>query len=275
MAHGQREAPQRGARLAHEHHRGLFFAARTRSAAHDRDSFFSQASVLYEAMMPEPRGIVFDLDGTLIDSAGDIAAAVNHALLANGRKELPMATIRRFVGDGARMLCSRAVGLPEKHPDVDRVLESYLAFYLSHPADHTLWMPYARAVLEDVRRFRLAIATNKPRDTTEIVLARLGVRSLFSALCAAGDVALIKPAPDPIYAIARQLALTPDQMVMIGDGPQDIEAGRRAGCRTIGVQGGFAAAERLLAAQPDVIIGSLAELPAILDRWEDATMRAR
>jgi phosphoglycolate phosphatase len=226
-------------------------------------------------MMPEPRGIVFDLDGTLIDSAGDIAAAVNHALVDNGRKPLPMATIRRFVGDGARMLCSRAVGLPEKHPDVDKVLESYLAFYLAHPTDHTRWMPQARAMLDELRRFRLAIATNKPRATTDVVLARLGVRSLFSAVSAGGDVQSVKPSPEPILFVAKQLGLSPDQMVMVGDGPQDVEAGRRAGCRTIGVQGGFLAPERLIAAQPDVIIGSLAELPGILDRWGDATTRAR
>ena len=226
-------------------------------------------------MMPEPRGIVFDLDGTLIDSAGDIAAAVNHALVEKGRKALPMATIRRFVGDGARSLCARAVGLPERHPDVDGVLECYLAFYLAHPTDHTRWMPQARAVLDELRRFRLAIATNKPRNTTDVVLARLGVRSLFAAVSAGGDVPSVKPSPDPILHIAKQLGLNPDQMVMVGDGPQDVEAGRRAGCRTIGVKGGFLAPERLFAAQPDVILGSLAELPAVLDRWGDATSRAK
>jgi phosphoglycolate phosphatase len=225
-------------------------------------------------MMPAPRGIVFDLDGTLIDSAGDIAAAVNHALVDNGRKPLPMATIRRFVGDGARMLCARAVGLPEKHPDVDKVLDSYLAFYLAHPTDHTRWMPQARTVLDELRRYRLAIATNKPRSTTDVVLARLGVRSLFSVIAAGGDVMATKPSPEPILFIAKQLGLSPDQLVMIGDGPQDVEAGRRAGCRTIGVQGGFLAPERLIAAQPDVILESLAELPGVLDRWGDATTRA-
>lgn len=226
-------------------------------------------------MMPEPRGVVFDLDGTLIDSAGDIAAAVNHALVANGRKALPMSTIRRFVGDGARNLCARAVGLPERHPDVDKVLESYTAFYLAHPTDHTRWMPQARAVLDALRRFRLAIATNKPRDTTDVVLARLGVRSLFSAISAGGDVAMIKPSPEPLLHVAKQLGLTAGEMVMVGDGPQDVEAGRRAGCRTIGVHGGFVTPERLVAAQPDVIINSLAELPAILERWGDATTRAK
>jgi len=225
--------------------------------------------------MRAPRGIVFDLDGTLIDSGGDIVTAANHALEATGKKALPEATLRRFVGDGARMLCARAAGLPERHPDVDRVLERYLAYYLEHPLDHTKWMPHARAVLDELRGYPLAIATNKPRKTTEIVLARLGVRSLFAALSAGDDLPMIKPSPQPIFAVAQLLGLEPSEMVMVGDGPQDIEAGRRAGCRTIGVQGGFLAPERLIGAQPDVLIGSLSELPAIVNRWSDATVKAR
>jgi phosphoglycolate phosphatase len=226
-------------------------------------------------MMYSPRGIVFDLDGTLIDSGGDIVAAVNHALETNGKKMLPAATLRRFVGDGARQLCARATGLPDKHPDVDKVLESYLEYYLEHPTEHTKWMPHARAVLDELRGYKLAIATNKPRKTTDAVLERLGVRSLFPAVVAQGDLPAQKPSPLPILEIAKQLGIEPGQLVMVGDGPQDIEAGRRAGCRTIGVRGGFLAPERLVSSQPDVLIDSLAELVPILVRWSDATVRAR
>jgi phosphoglycolate phosphatase len=225
--------------------------------------------------MDAPRGVVFDLDGTLIDSGGDIVMAVNHALEVHDKSRLPSATILRFVGDGARLLCARAAGLADKHPDVDRILESYLAYYLEHPADHTRWMPHARAVLDELKRYPLAIATNKPRSTTDVVLGRLGVRTLFAAIAADGDFSAIKPSPEPIFGIAKQLGVEPSQLVMVGDGPQDIEAGRRAGCRTIGVLGGFLPAERLSAAQPDVLIESLAELPQILSRWEDATVRAK
>jgi len=226
-------------------------------------------------MMHAPRGVVFDLDGTLIDSGGDIVAAVNHALEVNDRRALPSSTVLRFVGDGARQLCARAAGLPEKHPDVEAILQTYLEYYLEHPADHTRWMPHARAVLDELRLYRLAIATNKPRKTTDAVLERLGVRSLFSAISAAGDLPEIKPSPRPILEIGKRLGMEASQMVVVGDGPQDIEAGRRAGCRTIGVQGGFLSPERLVASQPDVLIDSLAEVPAILRRWADATVKAK
>jgi phosphoglycolate phosphatase len=226
-------------------------------------------------MMDSPRGIVFDLDGTLIDSSGDIVTAVNHALEVNDKPRVPAATLLRFVGDGARMLCARAAGLPEKSTEVDAIVARYIDYYLEHPTDHTRWMPHARSVLDELRHYRLAIVTNKPRPTTDIVLGRLGVRSLFSAIVAAGDSSAIKPSPQPILDIAKQLAMDPGRLVVVGDGPQDIEAGRRAGCRTIGVEGGFLPAERLIASQPDVLIESLLELPPILSRWEDATARAR
>src|SRR5262245_29676159 len=143
-------------------------------------------------MMDSPRGVVFDLDGTLIDSSGDIVTAVNHALEVHDKPRVPAGTLLRFVGDGARVLCARAAGLPEKHADVDAFLESYLEYYLEHPTDHTRWMPNARSVLDDLRHYRLAIVTNKPRSTTDVVLGRLGVRSLFSAVVAAGDTPAIK-----------------------------------------------------------------------------------
>jgi 2-phosphoglycolate phosphatase len=226
-------------------------------------------------MMQAPRAVAFDLDGTLIDSGGDIVAAVNHALRENGKPSLPAATVLRFVGDGARVLCARAAGLGEKHPEVDELLRSYVDFYLQHPTDHTRWMPHARSVLDELRSYRLAIVTNEPRTTAEVVLARLGVRSLFSAVVADGDASANKPSPVPVLEAARRLGFEADQLVVVGDGPQDIESGRSAGARTIGVLGGFLPRERLVNSEPDILIATLQELPAILTRWSDPTVKAR
>src|SRR5215471_17167124 len=100
-------------------------------------------------MMHSSRGIVFDLDGTLIDSSGDIVTAVNHALEVNDKPRVPATTLLRFVGDGARMLCARAAGLSEKSAEVEAILERYVEYYLEHPTDYTRWMPHARAVLDE------------------------------------------------------------------------------------------------------------------------------
>jgi phosphoglycolate phosphatase len=221
--------------------------------------------------MQSPRAIAFDLDGTLIDSRGDIAAALNHALAEMGREQLPEYQISRYVGDGARVLCARASGLPEGHPDVQRILDAYLAYYAEHPVVHTKWMPGAREALEALRSYKLALVTNKPRRTTEAVLGQLGVASLFAIVMAEGDLDEKKPSPAPILWVAERLGVSPDQIVMVGDGPQDIEAGRRAGCRTVGVLGGMPSRKRLEAVNPDVLIDTLAELPNIVDRWSDAT----
>lgn len=223
--------------------------------------------------MLTPRALVFDLDGTLIDSRGDIAAAANHALAATGRRTLPEATIARFVGDGARTLCARAAGLGESDAELDDVLATFLAYYDEHPVDRTKWMPHAREALAELSRYPLALCTNKPRATTELVLGSLGVRSLFAIILAGGDLPEKKPAPGPILAIAKQLGVMPEALVVIGDGPQDVEAGRRAGARTIGVRGGMLPIERLLAARPDVLVDSLQEVPTIVRRWSEGTTR--
>lgn len=223
--------------------------------------------------MQPPRALVFDLDGTLIDSRGDIAAATNHALVATGRHTLPDATIARFVGDGARALCARAAGLGESDAELDAVLDAFLAYYGEHPVERTKWMPHAREVLAELSRYPLALCTNKPRTTTDAVLAALGVRSLFATIVAGGDLPERKPAPGPVLAIAKQLGVSPEALVVVGDGPQDVEAGRRAGARTIGVRGGLLPIERLLASRPDVLVDALDEVPAIVARWSEGTAR--
>jgi 2-phosphoglycolate phosphatase len=218
-------------------------------------------------MTQTTRAVVFDLDGTLIDSGGDIVTALNHALQRTGRAPVPMATALGFVGDGARLLCARALGVPENDGQVGTLLGEYLAYYNDHATDLTTWMPHARAVLDELAAYPLALCTNKPRATTDVVLARLGVRTLFSVVVAGGDLPAGKPSPEPVLEIARVLDLDPGELIMVGDGPQDVEAGRRAGARTVGVQGGIVASDRLLASQPDVLIASLAELPAVVARY--------
>ena len=222
-----------------------------------------------------PSAVVFDLDGTLIDSRGDIAAATNHALLASGRPALPTAKIARFVGDGARSLIARAAKLAESDDEVDSLLESFLAYYEAHPVDFTKWVEGAPAVLDRVAEIGMPIAlcTNKARAVTDAVLAALGVRTRFRAIYAGGDGPEKKPAPGPLLTLAKKLSVEPTNLVMVGDGIQDIECARRVGCRVIGVASGYTPRERMVAAKPDIVLEGLVELPDVVRRWCDATAR--
>lgn len=226
-------------------------------------------------MLP-PTAVVFDLDGTLIDSRGDIVAAANHALQQAGRAPLAAQSILRHVGDGARSLLARCAKLSEYAEEVDRLLELFLAYYVEHPIDFTRWMPGAQDALEELATLddlALGVCTNKHRRATDAVLAALGVRTRFRAVVAGGDVVEKKPAPGPLLHIAKLLHATPESTVMVGDGPQDIECARNAGCRAVAVEGVFGSHERVRAARPDVTLGSLAELPDVVKRWRQATTR--
>jgi len=216
------------------------------------------------AARPRVRGVVFDLDGTLVDSRADIVAAVEHAFSAQGRRAPPADEIVGHIGDGARALLARSAGLPEDDRALDRLLEGFLEYYTAHIADHTTLMPGAMQCLDDLAALELAVCTNKPRVTTLALLDALGVAGRFRSVVAGGDVARKKPAADPLLAIARYLQLAPDELVMVGDGPQDIECGRAAGARTVGVEGGILPRDRLIAAEPEILIASLAELPGAL-----------
>jgi 2-phosphoglycolate phosphatase len=221
------------------------------------------------ATLRKPRAIVFDLDGTLIESRGDIAAACNHALEASGRAALPVEIVRTYVGDGARMLVARAFGLsPDADPDADevsRALAHFHAYYQAHPVKYTHLLPGASEVLAalDAAGIAVALATNKPRKTTLLVLDALGLTSRFGAIAAGGDGPL-KPHPFAVELVLRQLGIDPRDAWMVGDGPQDVGAGKAAGTTTIGVLEGFVEPARLRDAKPDLVLATLHELLPLL-----------
>src|SRR5450432_654917 len=156
-------------------------------------------------------GVVFDLDGTLIDSRLDIAYAANHALTASGRSPLSVDEISSYVGDGARLLLARAARLEPGAAELEPLLESFLGYYEAHATDHTVLLPGAYEALAALAAFAelpLAICTNKPRSTTNAVLANLRFPAEFKVVVAGGDLAKNKPDPLPLVHIARHLGLS-------------------------------------------------------------------
>ena len=212
------------------------------------------------------RAIVFDLDGTLIDSRRDIAASANHALAAHGFPELSLEEIEGYVGDGARALLARSARLDELDSRLDQLIETFLDYYTAHPIDSTTLMPGAREALVEFASLPLALCTNKPRRTTLAVLAGLGLSSTFRAVSAGGDHPEKKPHPRPILALGEILAVPAGALLMVRDGEQDVLAGRAAGALTVGVRGGIQPVERLLEARPDHLLETLYELPALVEK---------
>jgi phosphoglycolate phosphatase len=212
--------------------------------------------------------VVFDLDGTLIDSRGDIAAATLHALRSNGFPELPVETLLTYVGDGARPLLARSAALSADDARLDTLYTSFIEYYGDHPLVHTRFCRGAQRVLAELAGIPLAICTNKPRVTTLKVLEGLGILRCFTVVVAGNDLPRSKPDPLPVQRIAEALRLEAGRVVMVGDGAQDVLAGRGAGARTVGVRDGIQPIERLLAAKPDVLLESLDELPAVIERWQ-------
>ncbi len=211
--------------------------------------------------------VVFDLDGTLVDSRSDIVASCQHALRAHGLAVAPATTVVGAVGDGARRLLERVSGLHAENPRFAALLATYLEYYATRGYARSILMPGAEAALTGLSTLPLAIATHKPRATTLPLLAHLRILDRFAIVVAGDDVERHKPDPDPLLLIASRLAVEPRGLVMVGDGPQDVLAGRAAGARTVGIPGCFAKREDLAAAGPDVWLEDLAELPRLVAAW--------
>ena len=212
-------------------------------------------------------GVVFDLDGTLIDSRQDIADSANHALATHGFTTLSMSEISSYVGDGARLLLARAARLEPDASELDELLKTFLAYYAQHPTDHTLLLPGAHEALSQLSHLPLALCTNKPRAIADAVLANLRLPVTFQVVVGGGDLPKSKPDPVPLLHIAERLGLSPAELVMVGDGAQDIACAKAAGAHSVGVEGGIQGQEAMLNAGPDVVVHTLAELPAVLERW--------
>jgi len=214
------------------------------------------------------RPVVFDLDGTLVDSRQDIVASANHVRSSAGLEPLPDSVVSGFVGDGARYLVASVLGLEQDDPEVASHLQVFLDYYTDHAVDHTRLMPGAEEVMTLLAEHQLALCTNKSRRTTLAVLEGLGISDRFEVIVAGGDTTLNKPSGEPLLLVAERLGVAAESLVMVGDGPQDILSARAVGALGVGVRGGILPYERLASASPDVVLNDLSELAALLARLD-------
>jgi phosphoglycolate phosphatase len=208
--------------------------------------------------------VVFDLDGTLIDSSRDLAAALNQTLerLHPGTPALSVDEVRAMIGDGALKLITRglrAVGLRDAPRDA---LPVFLDCYRTRLLEETRLYPGVLQMLEALASRYLAVLTNKPGDFSRAILEGLGVARFFRRVYGGGDLPAKKPDPVGLHRLLAEAGVAPGLAVMVGDSAIDVRTGRAAGVRTIGVCYGFDT-EGLRQEPPDLLVDDARELIAL------------
>lgn len=220
---------------------------------------------------PTPGTVVFDLDGTLIDTAPDLTATLNYVLVKHNVAPIPLERVRQLVGTGAAALIKK--GISEDLPDFDEeslgaLLEEFLTYYAENIAVHSRPFPNAINVVHRFRDqgFRLAVCTNKKEALSQRLLDELDLSKLFEVI--AGPDTYGHQKPDPLHLIKTIEAAggTKERAIMVGDSKTDIHAAQAAGVPVIAVDFGYTPAH-VSTFDPDHVVSDFAEIPAIVSTY--------
>lgn len=207
---------------------------------------------------------IFDLDGTLVDSLGDLAASVNHVRRMCGMDDIDIGVVKTYVGSGVKTLVDRA--LPGLSEDKRReALKAFGEHYAKHLLDTTREYPGVREMLTRLDGRKLAVLTNKTEEFSVRILRQLGLDAHFSIVWGGDTGPEKKPSPAPIFEIMKRLDVTPEQTVMIGDGVNDVLSAKSAGVRAVALSYGYSAVGELAELNPEFIVPGVTELAALLD----------
>jgi len=219
--------------------------------------------------MTQSHFLLFDLDGTLIDSKADLAGSINLMLADLGRPALDESIVGGFVGDGVRVLVRRCLTAthPQHEPPDEELHAKGVALMHSHYANEmfrtTKLYPGVEETLSALADTPKAVVTSKEVRFTRIILDHFNIARHFAAIVGGDTTPARKPDPRPVLEALRLLNARPDEAVMIGDSENDIEAGRRAETRTCGVTFGFRTADQLRLTDPDFLIDDFKQLVAL------------
>jgi phosphoglycolate phosphatase len=210
------------------------------------------------------RLLVFDLDGTLVDSKQDLALSVNAMRKEMGLAPLTLDLIASYIGHGVTLLVSRSLGAQATPENIEKGLAFFLSYYRDHMLDHTAPYPGVSEALEELSGHKLAVLTNKPVIFSREMLTRLGFAPYFAYIYGGNSFAQKKPDPIGLHKLMADLQISPRETLMVGDSDTDVLTGRNAGVWTCGVTYGFGA-HTLEKVSPDLVIDDMRELPPLLD----------
>jgi phosphoglycolate phosphatase len=220
---------------------------------------------------PIPAGniklLVWDLDGTLVDSELDLAHSINAMLRYLNAPELPVEVVASYVGDGAPMLVRRALGDPEDEAYVQSALEYFLLYYREHKLDHTYVYPGVMDTLHAISQrsnLKMSVLTNKPVNPSRAICEGLGLSGFMSQIYGGNSFSTKKPEPHGARVLLEEHNVLPGEAIMIGDSQNDVLTANNAGLFSVGVNYGFSP-ESLQIHPPDALIDHPLELLELLE----------
>ncbi len=210
--------------------------------------------------------IVFDLDGTLVDTAPDLISALNYVLQREGLPAVPLHSARNMIGAGARRLIERGLELEGRSADeagITRLTNDFIDYYAAHIADASRPFEGLEQALDDLAAngYRFAVCTNKLEWLSKRLLDQLGLSPRFSAICGADTFGVSKPDPAFLRQTIARAGGQPSSAIMVGDAGPDIGVARRAGIPVIGVEFGYTDVP-IADLKPDCLVGHMRDLPA-------------
>ena len=228
--------------------------------------------------MTPPRIVVFDLDGTLVDTAPDLIAALNYVLDREGLPPVPLHSARNMIGAGARKLIERGLeveGRAVSVDDISRLLKDFIGYYADHIADASRPFDGLEAALDDLagQGYRFAVCTNKLEWLSKRLLDQLGLSGRFAAICGADTFGVAKPDPVILQQTVARAGGHIATTIMVGDAGPDIGVARRAGVPVIGVEFGYTDVP-LADLKPDRLIAHMRDLPEAIQSLIGAAPRS-
>jgi phosphoglycolate phosphatase len=207
----------------------------------------------------EVRALIFDLDGTLIDSKLDLALSVNATLAELGRAPLQHEQIFSYVGRGAPALIAQALGPGASEQDCMLGLEYFIKYYSAHKLDNTLLYPGVQEALDALKGMPMAVYTNKPVRVSRSIIQGLNLNGHFRYVYGGNSFERKKPDPMGVQSILREFGASPQQVMFVGDSEVDVQTARNAGTWICGVTYGFGS-HRFTEYPPDLVVDNLTEL---------------